>query len=272
MGCFPDLRESLPIGRRVCWLVIAAAGLAGCETERPRSYSEYLDDAIAREATLLRCNAEREMSRGDAECINAKRAAAALAAQDDGDKHKRFEEQSERKREALRARIAARQAVEQRVQEDAKLRADAAYAQSWSYGNTAPAADRGTGDELDGGVAEPSVYTGQQFPAEPLQPGLSRAAPQPSPNEVVPYPGNQTTADYAQSAAADPYGVQSSGVTEGVPQESVPNQMLPDSAPSAPAIDHVATPVEVQNSGGADTADEQWQPFEPPPADQPADG
>ncbi len=260
MGLYSDLRGLVPAS----WLVIAAVGLAGCEGERPRSYSEYLEDPIAREATLLRCNADRERSRGDAECINAKRAAAALAAQEDGNKRKRFEEQSDRKREALRARIAARQAAELRVQEDAKRRADAAYEQNWT---SAP----GDGSvEPDSGVTEPTVYTGQQFPAQPLQPGVSDAASQSTVSENTPYPSGQSGPGYPSNAPVDPYNVPAAS-TEASVQEPSPNQALPDAGTPAQTGENLVAPKDVLPSEPSGPSDE-WQPFEPPPADQPAEG
>ena len=265
MVCHSDQQATMPAGR-LTWLVALVAGLLGCEAERPRSYSEYLEDPIAREATLLRCNAERERSRGDAECINAKRAAAALAAQDDGEKRRRFEAESERKREALRARIGARQAAERRSQEEARRRAEAAYEESWSYDQMPPAEGVGAGIP-----DEPGVYTGRQFPAQPLQPGVSSIVPEPDSGGVADASSGFPAGNYPLHA--DSTGSTDTPETTAGPSEptSPPNEVLPDTTPPVPSQD-VPGASEEPDSGQMVQPSEEWQPFEPPPANQPAEG
>jgi hypothetical protein len=75
-------RES---GFRLAGLVpLLAAALAACAPKpEPRTVSDFMDDGLAREGVLSRCNQNREETQSDAECINARRAAATLEQQSD---------------------------------------------------------------------------------------------------------------------------------------------------------------------------------------------
>lgn len=96
-------------------VIVAIVGgglLSACvEEPPPRSVVEFMDDSIAREGTLVRCNADREATANDIECINARRAAASLAAQADQGKQERLEAQSEARLRAARQRYDAQQAA-----------------------------------------------------------------------------------------------------------------------------------------------------------------
>lgn len=124
------------IGRRTSGLTVSAlataALLMACEQPQPRGFIEYMEDSVAREATLVRCNQDRQGTTLDLECANARRAAAAVAARDDHARRRVLEEQSEYKRLALRAELAAQQAAERAAQEAAELAARAAYEAQWS--------------------------------------------------------------------------------------------------------------------------------------------
>jgi hypothetical protein len=106
--------------------------LSACEPPPPRSYSEYLEDDVAREATLERCNLDRVASFSDLECKNARRAAAALAAQAEASHRAELERESDRKRAAARERIAAQQEAARRAEEAA----EAAHQVELLYGGT----------------------------------------------------------------------------------------------------------------------------------------
>lgn len=281
MPRFSYSKVALPAIRPAA-LLMAAIGLAACEAEAPRSYSEYLEDPIAREATLLRCNSSRDASRGDAECINAKRAAAALAAHNDAEKRRRFEAESERKRAALRERIAARQAAERQQLTEMKRRADAAYEQRWSYadatGAGADTAGYPTGGELET-ETQKEIYAGQQFPAPPLQPGFSEPAQRQPSDAAANYLGGEAQPGYSLSNGTDVID------PEGAAQ--APAQALPDLVPaevsSLPAMDDTGVspqptadstrlPEPQQVIEDSSAADPSWQPFEPPPGNQPGEG
>lgn len=98
-------------------LSLATFVLVACvEEPLPRSFVEFMEDSLAREGVLARCNADRAATAEDIECVNARRAAAAIAAQADEGQRERLEAQSEARRLAARQRAdaqieAERQAV-----------------------------------------------------------------------------------------------------------------------------------------------------------------
>jgi hypothetical protein len=56
--------------------------LVACAPQpEPRTVTDFMDDGFAREGVLTRCDQNREQTLGDEECVNARRAAAALALQ-----------------------------------------------------------------------------------------------------------------------------------------------------------------------------------------------
>src|SRR5687768_9162460 len=72
-------RESGP-GLRIGLVLLAATAFAACAPEPgPRTTFDFMEDGIAREGVLTRCNQNREATLQDVECANARRAAAAIA-------------------------------------------------------------------------------------------------------------------------------------------------------------------------------------------------
>ena len=149
--------------------------LASCaEPPEPRRFTQFLNDPIAREATLLRCNADREGSAADLECNNARRAAAAIAAQAEAKRRAELEAQSERERAAARARVAAEQEAARKAAEAARRAAEAAYEQQFLYG----------GSKIEPVEALPTD-------GEPATPGTAPSGPpprvvQPGPEPTIP--------------------------------------------------------------------------------------
>ena len=61
---------------------LLAAVLVACAPQsEPRTVSDFMDDGLARDGVLTRCNQNREETLTDEECANARRAAATLALQ-----------------------------------------------------------------------------------------------------------------------------------------------------------------------------------------------
>jgi hypothetical protein len=61
---------------------LLAAVLVACAPQsEPRTVSDFMDDGLARDGVLTRCNQNREETLTDEECVNARRAAATLALQ-----------------------------------------------------------------------------------------------------------------------------------------------------------------------------------------------
>jgi len=122
-------------GRSIAALVavIAAGLLSACEEPLPRLYQEFMDDRIAREGTLARCNADPEGAENDIECANARRASAVVALREERERSETLERESEMKLEALRDEIAERA---RRAREAAILAAaaeEAAYEALWRF-------------------------------------------------------------------------------------------------------------------------------------------
>jgi hypothetical protein len=121
--------------------------LVACAPQpEPRTVLDFMDDGYAREGVLTRCNQNRDATLNDAECANARRAAAALALEAERARAAALAEQSEAKLLALRERVAVREATERDAAAAARAAAEAAYEASWRdpagprTGN-APAAD-----------------------------------------------------------------------------------------------------------------------------------
>jgi len=81
-----------------------------------------MEDPIAMEATIIRCNSDREGRRYDQECVNAREAVRITEAIEQRARREALEEQSERKLQALRkARDAADAALRRAEQERKRL-------------------------------------------------------------------------------------------------------------------------------------------------------
>jgi glutamate-1-semialdehyde aminotransferase len=114
-----------------CLVVAAGLVLAACEQPRPISFSEFMEDDLARDGTLARCNQDRTASANDLECANARRAAMAIALSEERARREALEAESERLREELRARIAERHEAERRALEVAEAAERLAYEAQW---------------------------------------------------------------------------------------------------------------------------------------------
>jgi hypothetical protein len=130
LGTFAEtvtgFRGLLPLALGVCLGV-------GCAKEPlPRSYMEFMEDSYAREGVLARCNRDRAETASDAECVSARRAAAAIAARADETLREDREAESEMLLVAARERSANVQQAAQRAEADALASADAQYEAQWA--------------------------------------------------------------------------------------------------------------------------------------------
>lgn len=113
-------------------LVLMASLLAGCSSEpRPRSFMEFMDDSLAREGALARCNRDREATASDAECVNARRAASTIAARADEALREQREENSDILRARARDRAGYVQTNAERADAAAQVTAEAEYEEQW---------------------------------------------------------------------------------------------------------------------------------------------
>lgn len=122
-------RSTIRASRTLVAALLATGLLAGCVEPPPRSFQEFMEDRIAREAVLARCDGEDE-TRNDIDCANARRAAAIIALSEERERRERLERESERKIQALREQIAQRDAAVRQ----AALEARRAYDEQWENG------------------------------------------------------------------------------------------------------------------------------------------
>ena len=161
--------EAAAVGRRWLALLLAlCAGIAGCVNEPPpRSFTEFMEDRFAREGTLVRCNADRTATANDLECINARRAAAALAAQGDAERQERRDAQSEARLLAARQRQADQQEAERRAELAAQAEQQLAYEAQWEEIHAAQPAP--VANEVAPAPVE-ATQTGAAMPTPELEP------------------------------------------------------------------------------------------------------
>ena len=110
-----------------------------------------MDDGLAREGVLTRCNENRDETLADVECVNARRAAATLALEAERARAPQLEQESEAKLVALRDREGRQAAAEQDAAEAARVAAAEAYEARWgraparAAGDASPALRRPSG-------------------------------------------------------------------------------------------------------------------------------
>ncbi len=102
--------------------------LAGCDNEPPaRSVPEFLDNPIMLEAAVVRCAQNRNATRYDTECMNARQAVSLIEARQERARHDALELQSKRKRDALRRTQEAVAEARRRSRADAERQKEADY-------------------------------------------------------------------------------------------------------------------------------------------------
>ncbi len=131
-------------------MVIGVALLTACEQERPpRTVTEMLENPILLEATMVRCSEDRDATRYDAECVNARQAVSQIEAKEEAARREDDEARSESKRQALRRTQAAAAQARRRTAEAERLRKEAEYLAQFGV---APASEiQTTGDEVEMG-------------------------------------------------------------------------------------------------------------------------
>lgn len=118
-----------PLKLRYLIPIFAGATLiVACGKEpQPRSVTQFLEDPIALEAAVVRCAQNRELTRYEAECVNARQAISVIEAREERARAAAFEAESERKREALRRTQAAATEARRLAAEAARQREEAEY-------------------------------------------------------------------------------------------------------------------------------------------------
>jgi hypothetical protein len=123
--------------------VLLAGLVAGCTPPEPepRTFFDFMDDGLAREGVLTRCNQNRAATLDDVECINARRAAAVVALEQERSRAVDFERESERKLVALRERAEREAQAAVRAAAAAQAAAAAAYEARWRGASAMPDGD-----------------------------------------------------------------------------------------------------------------------------------
>ncbi|HEY5654874.1 MAG TPA: EexN family lipoprotein [Woeseiaceae bacterium] len=131
---------------RIIVIAISSFGLlAGCEEPRPTPVTKFMEDPIAMEAAIIRCNADRDEMRHDQECLNAREAVRITEAIEERARRQQLEEQSERKLQALRRARDAADAALRRAEAERKRLEEEEYLQQF--------ADPAEGEDLVGATA-----------------------------------------------------------------------------------------------------------------------
>ena len=141
--------------------------LAGCAKEPPpRTVAEFLDNRILLEATMVRCGKDRNMSKYEAECVNAREAINRIATIDEEDRRAELEAQSARKRKALRRTQQAAAEARRRAADARRRREEEEYL--GVFEGSPP----GAGTDDDAGNVQRMEDSGnvEQTPADGSQP------------------------------------------------------------------------------------------------------
>lgn len=150
----------------------------GCGKEPPpRTVSEFMEDPILLEATMVRCGQDRAATRYEPECVNARDAVDRIAAAREQQRRRELEAESERKRQALRRAQEAAADARRRAQEAQERREEAA-----NYGEFEPLPPK---DETppDGQPAVDEGESGESAGADNSAPTQPQENPQPVPQD-----------------------------------------------------------------------------------------
>ena len=110
-------------------VVSTASLLAACSNKPPPplSVSEFLENPILLEATIVLCAQNRSKTKYEAECVNAREASSRMAVVDEEARRKEQEAQFERKRKALRRTQVAAAEARRRALEARRKREEDEY-------------------------------------------------------------------------------------------------------------------------------------------------
>jgi hypothetical protein len=120
-----------------CAIAVLCFTLSACEKKLPRSYNFFMEDRIAREGTLVRCDKNPIEAQADIECANAHRAAVEIALRFERERAVVLERESERSMAAIRAQLAESQRIAREERERAAELAREAYEELWRRANEA---------------------------------------------------------------------------------------------------------------------------------------
>ena len=139
--------------------------LAGCgEEPPPRSTAEFIENPIMLEAAIVRCSQDRNATRYDAECVNARQAISQIEAKEEEVRQADFDARSQRKRQALRRTQEAAAQARQRTAEAERLRIEAEYLAQ--FGVAPPREDQTPESDANIGNLPAAIVPESEQPAE----------------------------------------------------------------------------------------------------------
>lgn len=112
-------------------VVFLTAFTAACDWQAPRTFNDFMEDPIARDGTIARCNQDRDAFVNDPECANARRAAAAVAVREERERNEALTAESERKLLELRLDLERAEEAARLAAEEAAAKTRAEYEAQW---------------------------------------------------------------------------------------------------------------------------------------------
>jgi len=175
------------LGGLLCLLGLA---LAGCtKPPPPRSFADFMEDRIAMEGALARCNQNRDETHDDIECANARRASMAIALTEERARREDLERESERKLAALRAELSRRERAEREAAAAAEAAKQAAYEAQWNDELRNDQSGSDPGGAVDGlTAAETATGAGPDLPGTGAPAPRASIAASPPEAGVLPQP------------------------------------------------------------------------------------
>jgi len=112
--------------------------LAACERPEPRSFAVFMEDSIARDGTLARCNQDPEGTSDDIECAHARRAAISIALSHERERREMLELESQRKIDELKLEMVERERIAREAALAAARAEREAYEAMWRERGAVP--------------------------------------------------------------------------------------------------------------------------------------
>lgn len=133
-----------------CAVAVVGLSLAACSEPEPRSYTFFMEDRIARDGTLARCNENPREAQFDIECANASRAQAAIQLRLERERIAALEAASRLEIERLTRERDERDRRARELAEEAMRQQVAAYEKLWGVSGDA-------GADADAAAARPEA-------------------------------------------------------------------------------------------------------------------
>ena len=112
--------------------------LAACDRPEPRSFAVFMEDSIARDGTLARCNQDPEGTADDIECAHARRASVSIALSHERERREALELESQLKIEALKQEMVERERIAREAALAAARAEREAYEAMWRERGAVP--------------------------------------------------------------------------------------------------------------------------------------